>query len=152
LLFGWVTVDHWYSEHRRAQMLYKTDHRALLAACRQLMTNQQILSKYDDPHSIKIYIPEHDPDLPKAIVSLNPVGIETTGSSVEVAMGGGFDHYGFIALSEKEEQNLKGAITGIEPVSGLWYYDENLVQLGEPWLKKLKEMRPRGTPEPAWRV
>lgn len=155
LIFCGAVLDGWRSNHQRARLLFQTDHRALLAACRQVMTNRHAFARDMDWHGpndpTESLIDPKDSKIPRPIASLHPRDVIARDSEVDLELHGGFDHYGVIALSEQAAHDATNRFSGlIELVSGLWYYDEGLAQDHDRWIKKLRKMRPHETPTPTW--
>ncbi len=155
LIFFGAALDGWRSNHERARLLFQTDHRALLAACRQVMTNRHAFARDMDWHGpndpTESLIDPKDPKIPRPIASLHPRDVIARDSEVHLELHGGFDHYGVIALSEQAAHDATNRFSGpIELVSGLWYYDEGLAQDHDRWLKKLRKMKPHDAPTPTW--
>ena len=150
-----AALDGWRSNRERAHLLFQTDHQALLAACRQIMTNRHAFARDmnwhgpEDPDESFIY--PKDPKIPRPVAILNPRDVIATDSEVHLELHGGFDHYGVIALSEKAAHDATNRFSGpIELISGLWYYDDGLAADHDRWLKKLRNMKPREAPPTAW--
>jgi len=109
--FVGIAVDIYHSKRERHRLLHETDHRALLAASRQLMRDYGIQHIAD---------PANDPRVPLIIRELGPSYMDISAQQVRVELHGGFDHYGFIAYPE-------GADTGDgwgKLTDGLFYYTE----------------------------
>jgi hypothetical protein len=156
VIFCGPGLDVWRSNHERAQLLFRTDHRALLAACRQVMTNRHAFARDIDWHGpqdpAESLIDPKDPKIPRPIASLHPRDVFAKDSEVHLELHGGFDHYGVIALSEQAAHDAAtNRFSGpIELIPGLWYYDEGLAQDHDRWIKKLRQMRPHDAPTPTW--
>jgi hypothetical protein len=156
IFFGiaaWRDVRH--SNQERVQLLYRTDHVALLAACREVMTNRHTFTRDKDWHgtegSDESFIDPKDPRVPAVISALQPRDVIASDTQVHLELHGGFDHYGVIALSEEEARSQTNSFAGpFELIPGLWYYDEGLVYDRAAWLKKLRGMKPNDAPAPKW--
>jgi len=160
---GWpyvsVGIAVWSDVHRsnraRVQLLYRTDHVALLAACRAVMTNRHKFARdpkwhgADDPQ--QSFIDPRDTKVPAVIVGLKPRDIIASDGKLELELHGGFDHYGVIALSEQAARTETNGFSGpFRLIPGLWYYDEGLTYDRAAWIKKLNRMRPPDVAEPKW--
>jgi hypothetical protein len=119
---------------RRTILLYKTDHRALLKACRivaQKKNNGQL--KTEHMYSIR-GIQDQKVDFPKALLDLNPSYIVVFDSGVvKVEMFGGMDHFGVHAYpSDFDISDYPPSPEDIMLIEGLWYYDEVLIDGANP--------------------
>jgi hypothetical protein len=114
-------------EERQRQLLYHTDHPALLAACRQLLKQ----NKQDKDYFYKVdgKIPKEYSDLPMVLRHLNPMSVNVLKdqAQVHIELGGGFFHHGFIAQAEgAEEEHTSTPEEGYRKLlPGLWYYAED---------------------------
>jgi hypothetical protein len=104
---------------RLDNLLYHTDHEALLAACRTLV-EEGYRGRYN------LVWPDKYPDadkLPKEILALKPPYIVVRDDRVKIEMWGGMSHYGVIAYAEdfESEQSLLG---NKKLVDGLWFYSD----------------------------
>jgi hypothetical protein len=154
-MVGYVLFDIHNSNRERRELLYETDHAALLEACREVMRNRHaydLVESLSDPD--ESFVDPHDPEVPRIIRDLEPRDIIATDDRVFIELHGAMDHYGVIALPEQLVDDADHHRGGdIELVPGLWYHDERLSPLspeGDRWMEKLKNMKPRDTPEPAW--
>jgi hypothetical protein len=155
VIFRSAGLDVRHSNQQRARLLFQTDHRALLEACRQVMTNRHAFAKDMDWHGAEdpaeSFIDPKDPNIPSPIASLHPSYVIATDSEVHLELHGGFDHYGVLALSELAAHDPTNRFSvPIELISGLWYYDEGLAQDRDRWIKKLRKMKPHDAPTPTW--
>lgn len=150
-----VHQDVRQSKLERVQLLFQTDHLALLAACRKVMLNRTNFitdtSWHGTEDSAESYIDPEAPKLPAAITNLCPSYIIARDSELSLELHGGFDHYGVIALSEQASSSRTNDFSGpFELIPGLWYYDEGLDNDRDGWMNKLRKMKPHGAQEPAW--
>lgn len=156
ILFGiWAWLDVRHSNQERVQLLYRTDDAALLAACREVITNRHTFARDRDWHgtegSDESFIDPKDPRVPAVISVLQPRDIIASDTQVHLELHGGFDHYGVVALSEEAARSQTNGFSGpFELIPGLWYYDEGLTHDRDAWIKKLKGMKPHEVPEPKW--
>ena len=123
------------SEKRIVLLLYKTDHYALLSACRKVLkeTNE---GKWERRQYSVYHKP--DPDvykLPKIILDLNPTYIYINKNHLVIEMLGGFSHLGVYAFSE----NTK-VFGDKKLIEGLWYYDDGYTDVKdyETYIQSLK--------------
>ncbi len=143
------------SMHERVQLLFQTDHRALLAGCREVMMNRTNFindkSWHGTEDSAESYIDPSDPKLPAVITNLKPSYIIASDTELSVELYGGFDHYGVTALSERTAKTNENDSSGpFELIPGLLYYDEGLNANRAAWMQKLKKMKPHDAPAPTW--
>ena len=152
-IVAWLDVQH--SNRERVQLLYRTDHAALLAACREVMSNRHAFARDRDWHGQKdpdrSFIDPKDPKVPAAIAALQPRDIIASDSNMHLELHGGFDHYGVFAFSEEAASSQTNGFSGpFQLIPGLWYYDEGLAYDRAAWIKKLKAMKPHDAPVPTW--
>src|ERR1051325_7496387 len=154
IFFGiaaWRDVQH--SKSERVQLLYRTDHVAILAACREVITNRHTFTRDGDWHgtenSDQSFIDPKDPRVPAVIVALRPRDIIASDSDVHLELHDGFDHYGVIALTEQGASSRTNGFSGpFQLIPGLWYYDEGLTYDRAAWMEKLKGMKPHDVTDP----
>lgn len=138
------------SNAQRIQLLYRTDYTALLAACRDMMTNQNMLAERRDNKSIDNF---KDPRVPPIIAALQPEYIAVGDDEVFLGLHGGsqgFDHYGVDSRATNGMYNA-GAYVLLKP--GLWYFDETLSYHDTnraAYLEHLRALKPADAPPPNW--
>jgi hypothetical protein len=130
------------TDRRTANLLYETDHKALLAVCREVMRNP---SKYGTNPNVlgadsvdRFYPDPRDPNMPSVIRALQPAYIVAEDSHVRIELGGGFHHYGVNAYAEGTQGNGDKRL-----LDGLWYYDEGFQECPNDWEEKLEALRPK---------
>jgi len=145
-------------EARRPVLLYETDHRALLKACREL--SKQVAAGKLKPGMYGLN-PPRDPEtrqFPQLILDLVPlrVDVEKDGQ-VDIIMSP-VVMYGVSAFPEDFEGSVGelykygDEVWGIELIDGLWYYDEDFQKHPdrkkevEELLKKRKTRDSSGVP------
>jgi hypothetical protein len=153
---GWRNVER--SNTKRVQLLYRTDHVALLAACRELMADRNTFAKEtgrhgsDDPS--RSMIDPKDPKIPAVIAALQPRHIIAEDTEVFLDLDSRFDHYGVMAYSEKAASGQTNAVSrDLLLVPGLWFFDQELTYPtigGAQYLNKLRAMKPADAPTPKW--
>jgi hypothetical protein len=134
-------------QERRVNLLYKTDHHALLEACRELSRR----ASAGDLKYKTYYGGPADADLefssfPKAILDLEPGYVDIQeGWVIMVALAGGLDHFGVRAYPPdyKEPPFLGFKLGDKKLIDGLWYYDEGYDENPE-YDKKVESWRPKG--------
>jgi len=154
-MFHGINLDVRRSNEERVQLLYQTDHAALLAACRSLMTNRNAFTREGSSpstnHTHESFIDPKNTNLPPIIQKLEPSYIEVTDEYLSLELHGGFDHYGVEAVSERAMTNEGNGLSGpFELIPGLWYYDEGLTYNRDRWMKKLRKMKPSEAAVPTW--
>ncbi len=105
------------------QLLYKTDHEALLKACREVLKEGKWEKKrYNFP-----VVPDpNTPSFPKAILKLNPSYIVIYDEGfLSIEMMGGMSQFGILAYPEGFVPPSKSFYYGDKKlIEGLWYYDD----------------------------
>jgi len=132
-------------EASRPVLLYETDHRALLEACREL--SRQVAAGRLEPGEYRVH---GDPDpetrqFPQLILDLHPqeVIVEKEGQ-IDLIMSP-MVMYGVCAFPEDYEGSLaelykeRYKVWAIELIEGLWYYDEDFQKHPEH-KKKVEEL------------
>lgn len=169
--FAWVVYDVGYGtiriirymksmEARRPVLLYETDHRALLQACREL--SKQVTSGKLEPGMYGIGLhPHRDPktrQFPQLILDLVPVRVDIDKDGQVVLIMSSVTTYGVCALPEDYEAPLNKLYKdhdkkfSIKLIDGLWYYDEDFLRHPEhkkeveELLKKRKATDSSGVP------
>ncbi len=146
------------SNSQRVQLLFRTDHAALLAACREVMTNRTTFAVQRDrsgdvaPNQSMIDL--KDPKLPGVIAALRPEYIIAEDDEVYLGLHGGFDHYGLSAYSEKTVGTRTNIWSSeILLIPGLIFYDEPMGYQSTDraaYINKLKALKPKDAPSPNW--
>jgi hypothetical protein len=101
-------LDVTRSNRQKENLIHRSDHQAILAACRELM------EKYPDQT-----MDGNDSRLPKAIQEIHPFWVSVSKESITVELHGGFDHYGVVAFPKGTEGGGAKKL-----IDGLWYYSE----------------------------
>ena len=129
-------------DRRTSSLLYKTDHKALLDACREVMDNRSKYAKDPDVHGgdseDDSYPNPIDPNLPPIIRQLGASYIVAEDAHVRIELGGGFHHYGVNAYLEGAEGQGDKKL-----LDGLWYYDDGYRERPNYWERKLEGLRPK---------
>jgi hypothetical protein len=122
----WAMHDLDSMEARRPVLLYQTDHRALLEACREL--SRQVAAGKLQPGEYRVHA--HHPDsetrqFPQLILDLDPLRVDIEKNGVVNLMMSPVVLYGVYALPENyEDPPAELYPWGEELIDGLWYYDE----------------------------
>ena len=125
--FTFIFVAAQQAKRTQVRLLCKTDHQALLKACRDL--SKEVPGGNLKPG--RYYLSGSDPapeasEFPQPILDLWPsyVFIHDDGC-VKLEMLGGLSHFGVSAYPEDYEEPFHGFEYGdIELIDGLWYYDD----------------------------
>lgn len=141
---GFVFIAAKDAQNKRVRLLCKTDHQALLEACREL-------SGRCDKGELKpgrYYIGyDQDPkasSFPQPILNLKPsyVFIDNDGW-VKLEMIGGLGHFGVSAYPEDYKMPSYSEYGDKELIPGLWYYDDGY--RGHPeYEKRIKALMQKG--------
>jgi hypothetical protein len=119
MTWGWKLAN----DAKAIRLVYRTDHRTLLAACDDLRSQRDKLLPDRSWHPASHEHPDpNDPNIPKLIRDLAPKSITIEGPWVWLEMGGGPYHFGIVAV-----QNSSPAppIVTKELTPRLWYYSED---------------------------
>jgi len=128
----WIMRDLKSMEARRPVLLYETDHRELLEACRVL--SRQVATGRLEPGSYQIKRINPDPEsrqFPQLILDLLPLHVDVKKNGVVDIVMSPVVMYGVFAYPENYEGTLTNSfkygdrLWGIELIDGLWYYDED---------------------------
>lgn len=143
---AWRGVED--SNPKRVQLLYRTDHVALLAACREVMANRNTFEQRRE--DFRAHIDPKDPNLPAIILALQPTSIITDDeNSVYLQLHGGSDDFGVYAYSEHEASRHTNSTEQILLTSGLLFFDRGLTYKDrDKYLSKLKALKPDDAPNP----
>jgi hypothetical protein len=130
----WLMFELKNLEARRSLILYKTDHKALLEACKEL--SKRVDEGQLEPGYYSVY-GTPDPEtkqFPQLILDLDPLQVITDkDGQINIIMWPSV-MYGLIFFPEKNESSLseqrKNSYKGwcIELIDGLWYYDEDFLK------------------------
>jgi hypothetical protein len=140
----WIMRDLKSMEARRPVLLYETDHRALLEACREL--SKQVAAGKLEPDT---YLsPSRNPQtrqFPQLILDLSPLHVDVKKNGVVDIVMSPVVMYGVFAYPENYEGTLNNSfkygdrLWGIEIIDGLWYYDEDFQKHPEH-MKEVEEL------------
>ena len=117
-------------QQRQIRLLCKTDHQALLEACREL--SKQVAKGELKAGKYNVYR-NPDPEVsqfPKPILTLEPSYVyidENDCGRVMVEMFGGFCHFGVKAYTEEYNKPSWAEYGDKELIKGLWYYDDGYI-------------------------
>jgi hypothetical protein len=144
---GWK--DAAQTDSQRIQLLYRTDHAALLAACRTVMTNRNSYRHNGDG-----FIDLKDPAVPAAIVALRPRSVAVSDDWVSMGLNGSIESLVVVAYSEQwESSHTNGASGNLRLIPGLWFTDEGFSYRDNDraeYIKELKAKKPDDAPAPKW--
>ena len=147
---GWNDVGQ--TDAKRIQFLYRTDHAAFLAACREVITNRNSFRHWEK-NGWELINPR-DPKVPTAIAALRPTYIAPDDDSVGVGLKDGIDRLVVIAYSQQFVNSHTNGFSGdVQLIPGLWFSDEEFTYQDTKraeYIKKLKAMKPDDAPAPKW--
>ena len=124
---------------RQVLLLYETDHKALLEACRTVLKEARE-GKWEYRQYAIRSIPDPNIDkLPEPILRLNPTYIKIGQGSMMIEMYGGLDHFGVAAFSEESGYEGHG---NKKLLDGLWYYDDGYHDIPD-YEKVIESLRPK---------
>lgn len=117
-----------YVDETKDRLLHKTDHRAVLAASREVIRSRRDFKrdpKWHGPENAEVsLIAPDDPKLPLVIRKLDAASIFGYDDRLRIEFGGGFHHQGFIAYAEIFT-NVPTAEDGFQKmIDGLWFYED----------------------------
>jgi len=132
------------AQQKKVRLLSKTDHQALLEACRKL-------SREIDQGNLAApgrYMVQRKPDpevsrFPQLILDLEPMFVETEiDGRIKVGMMGGIHHYGVTAYPENYKEVSPGFKYGDKKIiDGLWYYEDGYNPEYDKWIEALLRKR-----------
>jgi hypothetical protein len=113
-------------EHKKEQLLRRTDHQALLVACRAAIAT---LGSEVAPHrGDGLRVSGSDPRLPSELKRLEASYIAVSQDAIHVELGGGFFHYGVDAIASDASPDRRAFLEAMPDhkrlADGLWYYEE----------------------------
>ena len=114
------------AKRMRVRLLCKTDHQALLEACREVLRRGDL--KPGPRHRVRDA--QRRPEvsrLPQPILDLGPsyVRIDDIDGYMTLEMHGGMDHFGVYAYPEDYQKPFRNfEYRDRKLIEGLWYYDD----------------------------
>jgi hypothetical protein len=147
---GWNNVEQ--TDANRIQFLYRTDHAAFLAACREVITNRNSFRHWEK--NGWEFINPGDPKVPAAIAALRPTYIAPDDDSVLVGLKDGIDRLVVVAYSQQFVNSHTNGFSGdLQLIPGLWFCDEEFTYQDThraAYIEKLKAMKPADAPTLKW--
>jgi hypothetical protein len=129
------------ARQRQVRLLYRTDHRALLEACRGI--SRSVLAGNLKPGQYHIGAEQNRIQLPSIILQLQPTYVWLgSDGAVVLEMLGGLDHFGVRAYPEAFQPPPGYSLGDKELVEGLWYYDDEY-RHDPNYEEKLEAIRPK---------
>ena len=136
---------------KKRRLLYQTDHRELLDACRQVLTHHD--NGLFSADQIDVRDAQFAADLkhiPPLILDLEPVSVWFLENRVRVALIGGLDHAGAIAYRDRED--VPPGADEIELADGLlYYYDDGLREADDDYRDYLASLAHEAVPYLNWK-
>jgi hypothetical protein len=132
-------------QRKKIQLLYKTDHQALLKACREL--SRRVAEGDLKPKTYRIR-KDRDPlasSFPQPILNLKPNYVyidESHSGRAMLEMYGGFAHFGVIAYTEDYKKPSWSKYGDKKLIEGLWYYDDGYNE-NPDYDKIIETLRPK---------
>jgi len=148
---------------KKQRLLYRTDHRALLEACRESIKrfnegafstagihimSEDLLAHMQPPIDREKYAKDLK-QIPEIVLSLEPVNILFGKERVTIVFMGGFDHAGVVAYANDKEALPRD--DDMELMPGLRYYDDGLREAREEWLSYLRSLEHEALSPIDWR-
>jgi hypothetical protein len=148
---------------KKQRLLYRTDHQALLEACRESIRrfnegafstgavrimSEDLLAHAQPPVDREKYAKDLK-QIPEIVLSLEPINIVFGKDRVTIVFMGGFDHAGVVAYANDKEALPRG--DDMELIPGLRYYDDGLREAREEWLSYLKSLKHEALSPIDWR-
>jgi hypothetical protein len=149
---GFMSVMRIYVKQLRVKLLYKTDHKALLAACRELSKKVTDGNIPNGPYRLRSGPDRKILEIPRPILNLKPndVYINYNGRVI-VEMLGGLDHFGVYAYPVDYEKPAHASeeLGHKKLLDGLWYYDDGYqhcasVEEYEEYDRYIESLKPKG--------
>jgi hypothetical protein len=139
------------AQRLRIKLLYKTDHQALLVACRDLSKRVTNGNMANGPYQLRFGSDRWITGFSRPILDLRPshVYINSDGRVI-LEMFGGLDHFGVYAYPEDYKKPPHTEKLGDKKLlDGLWYYDDGYQYCDSPeeyeeYDKQIEALRPKG--------
>ncbi len=148
---------------KKQRLLYRTDHHALLEACRESIKrfnegafstagihimSEELLAHMQPPIDREKYAKDLK-QIPEIILSLEPINLSFGQDRVTIVFMGGFDHAGVVAyLNDKKAVPRDD---DMELIPGLRYYDDGLREAREECLSYLRSLEHEALSPIDWR-
>jgi hypothetical protein len=148
---------------KKQRLLYRTDHQALRAACRESIKrfnegafsgaaldilSEDLLKEMKPPFDRERYARDLQ-QIPEIILGLEPINILFAKDRVTIVFIGGLDHAGVSACLNDKEAVPQDDDMALIP--GLRYYDDGLREAREEWLSYLKSLEHEALSPIDWR-
>jgi len=131
----------------RVRLLYKTDHAALLDACRDLSRRPAAGELKPRTYHFRSTVDPETATFGSPILELEPVYVDVDESGmIMVAMIGGLDHIGVYAYPESFSRQTCAVRGDRELIPGLWYYDDGYAARPQDWDKHIEKLRQKAKP------
>jgi DNA-binding phage protein len=117
-----------YVEATKNRLLYETDHPAILAAARQVITSRRGYARdaavHGPNHAEQSIIAKADPKLPAVLRHLRAARLLVTDEQAFIEFGGGFHHFGLLAFRLGATNTPSGDRGRTKLIDGLWFYED----------------------------
>ena len=129
-LFRAMKYDKAEATQQMRLLLYETDHKELLEACRQVM-QKAVQGKWElREYRVRTKTDPLADKLPTAILRLNPTYVFIDKDLIHIEMLGGMRHFGVIAYAENyKKMNELQEYGDKKLIDGLWYYDDGYQEI-----------------------
>jgi hypothetical protein len=111
-------------KERKIMLLYKTDHSALLVACRKLIKDKHEGKWQEGRYNVNFKPHPDAAKLPETILKLKPTWVWINNERVMIEMLGGLGHFGVHAFSKGFPEAEQKKYGDKKLLDGLWYYDD----------------------------
>ena len=143
---GFMRVLKIYARRCRVKLLYKTDHQALLVACRELSKKVTDGNMANGRYELRSGSDRWIKGIPRPILDLRPsYAYINYNGRVILEMAGGLDHFGVYAYPEDYEKppHASEELGHKKLLEGLWYYDDGYLVQPEDYEKRIEALRPK---------
>ena len=138
-IFGLIIKESFNNRQRLVRLLSKTDHQALLEACREI--SKEVSAGNLDPNR---YIVRYKPDpevsrFPKLVLGIEPLYIDISSDGrIGLEISGALHHCGVRAYPKNYEKPSDNFTYGDkEIIDGLWYYEDGYDSKHGKWVDSL---------------
>lgn len=137
----YIIVSAEKEQARKVRLLSKTDHVALLEACRELLRQVSEGKLERNRYFVRIGPSPEASQFPQIVLDLDPLAIDTASTGyLIVEMAGGMQYYGVVAYSEEFQKPSPHFVYGDKKIiDGLWYREPEYNPKLDKWVQKQLE-------------